>query len=244
MVKGVGYLLAIPNLGHKIADAAYNAIYGPNKIGEIGGAGGIAGHFAALTGQGGGFGGLGGSGAESGLGLGSDTVSKVEGDLHTIGQSYIDAVRKIREKLTEAQAAHIDKMNTIKESIGTTQKKIKDLANTYKQSIADINNSRIDEAANEIQKVADLTQKLEDLKLRAYQEDKRGSVSLQTNNEIERARKQLEQEKAALDAYLAAHPDQAAAATKEAGLTDFERKQNDLAQQENAENSTIQRPER
>lgn len=171
-----------------------------------------------------------------------ERLKQVKEALKDLEDEYDDARRDIGGKLSDLEQDHKDSMEQIQESIDDTLESLDDLKTGYDKTLADLsasfkrtqedfNSGNINSAADQIQKVADLEQKLKDIQVKRDQEGYNGGgISFQTNEEFLRTQKELDKERAALEAYLRSNPGLESQARTQSGLTDFEQSINRDAQ--------------
>jgi hypothetical protein len=171
-------------------------------------------------------------------------VEKLKTEVDALNTRYDDSSRNITNKLAELDNAHQNRMqsmeasmerdkeslqslnDTYAEQVGNIKESLQNLKDSFAQTMDDITAKEEDAVGKQENKLQTLKDKLDQLALRKQQEDRRGSVSVQTNDEIEKTQKEYDQEKQALDAYKASGaltPDQLSAADAYAGKTDFQR---------------------
>lgn len=199
-----------------------------NELGKIGGGGG------------------GGGGAQKA----TDKLKQMKETMDDLGKSYADARKDISRDLKQMENDHKEKVGSILEQIQRVKDDLKDLEKTYNKTLASFQEDKADAVGKQMQKVGDLGDKIKDakerladLELKAYREDKQGSVQVETTADIERVKadiadleKQLQREQSVLSNFRTANPTVAARADELGGKTEFERETEKIDQRIRDEN--------
>jgi len=179
-------------------------------------------------------------GPAGGLGRTKEELEELKDNVDELKASYREARLEIDVDIRELEFRHEQSMKGMREDIAGVEKAMKKLGESHAKTTQGIGSGVAESVVEQQNRIKELKKDMEDLQSRARQENKRGSISAGTNDDILDLKKQIEKEEEALRRFFESGQQNGlegllAEAQRRNDLTGFERRVEDLNKQREEE---------